>query len=561
MLTAVGRRSGLLGRNIERKREEEEGGRSRPCPVMATPATAAQVTNLYVLAFLALLAAVLYQVYSHLLADAAHDGLALLRSAASGSARQRPSARLLVGVASHLENVEERQAVRRTWKRLAREGEGEAEVLFFAGKRPCDVDEYWRLRRASCEQWSVFVPANANEDAPARPFRVQPSMVRASRAVDGLGFVVMLPIAISQLGVSRRALKMIADEERVAATAKNRAALQNLTVELVNAANSFVEVSANFSKYELDSLPSDDGFVYLPVATDVYSRHFEGVLRLRGTGGEARARLSGLSCNVIWHKTFGDDGLLRFTSALFNGTAQPFSQRACPLASMTYTVPDLHEIRQLIGARDTQNKCQLNKNKNLQPRLVEENEDHSDVVHVPELVDTPSNVPLAALGFLKLATAKYDFEFVALTTDRTFLAVDRLLTQLQSNAVPPERSWRSSFRRQVEVPRSGEWAERNYHSSHYPIMPADTGSVLSRDLAGYLARNAQFLSPFSTLSASLAVWLAPLAPEALEDGKWAQENGSGCTQATVAYGPVWDKDSMMQCWDNYQRCHTICKCS
>ena len=530
---------------------------------MTTPATAAQVTNFYVLAFLALLAAVLYQVYSHLLADAAHDGLALLRSAA---ARQRPSARLLVGVASRLENVDERQAVRRTWKRLAREGE--AEVLFFAGERPCDVDEYWRLRRASCEQWRVFVPANANEDAPARPFRVQPSMVRAGRAVDGVGFVVMFPITVSQLGVSRKALKMVADEERSAATAQNRAALQNLTVELVNAANSFVEVSANFSKYELDSLPSDDGFVYLPVATDVYARHFEGVLRLNwgaaaaaAAAARAGARGARLSCNVIWHKTFGDDGLLRFTSALFNGTALPFSQRTCPLASMTYTVPDLHEIRQLLGARDTQNKCQLNKNKNLQPRLVEENEDHSDVVHVPELVDTPSNMPLAALGFLKQATAKYDFEFVALTTDRTFLAVDRLLTQLQSNAVPPERSWRSSFRRQVEVPRRGEWADGNYHASHYPIMPADTGSVLSRDLAGYLARNAQFLSPFSTLSASLAVWLAPLAPETLEDGMWEQENGSGCTQATVAYGPVRDTDSMTQCWDTYKRYNTICECS
>ena len=88
--------------------------------MMATPA---QVTHFYILAFLALLLAVLYQLYNHLLADVAHDGLAyLLRSTVS---QRGASARLLVGVATHLENMEEREAVRRTWKRLSRGRRGE----------------------------------------------------------------------------------------------------------------------------------------------------------------------------------------------------------------------------------------------------------------------------------------------------------------------------------------------------------------------------------------------------------------------------------------------------
>ena len=529
---------------------------------MATPA--AQVTHLYVLAFLALLSAVLYQLYNHLLADAAHDGLAyLIRSATS----RRTSARLLVGVATHLENVEEREAVRRTWKRLSRgrEGEGagagegadESEVLFFSGERPCDVDEYWRLKGGSCRAWHVHVPVNVNENAPLRPFRVQPSMVRPGRAVDGIGFVFKFPVAISQLGISKKALKMFVQrEERLEATAENRAALQNITVELVNAANSFVELSANFSKYELESMQSNDGFVYLPVDVDVYPRHFEGLLKLRG----AMADSNSLSCNIIWYKIFGDDGLVYFTSTLFNDTALPFNQQSCPLVSMTYIVPDIHELRQILGAKDTQNQCQVNKNKNLQTRLVEENEDYADVYHVPGLFDTQSNVPLASLGFIKHAVARYDFEFIALTNDRTFLAVDQIISRLQSNERPTERSWRSSFRRLVKVTRQGEGAEENYQSSHYPILPADTGSVLSRDLAEYLARNAEFLRPFRTLSASLGVWLAPVAPETLEEGEWTQENGS-CSQATVAYGPVWDKAGMVQCWRNYKRCNKICGCS
>ena len=526
---------------------------------MATPGP--QVTHFYVLAFLALLSAVLYQLYTHLLADVAHDGLAYLIRSTTLS--QRTSARLLVGVATHLENVEEREAVRRTWKRLSRgregEGEGESEVLFFSGERPCDVDEYWRLKKGSCRPWNVYVPVNVNEDAPLRPFRVQPSMVRPGGAVDGIGFVFKFPVAISQLGVSKKALKVFAaqNEERLEATAENRASLQNLTVELVNAANSLVELSANFSKYELESIQSNDGFVYLPVDMDVYPRHFEGVLKLRGAMGDS----SSLSCNIIWYKMFGDDGLVHFTSTLLNDTALPFNQHSCPLVSMTYIVPDLHELRQILGAKDTQNQCQVNKNKNLQPRLVEENEDHADVYHVPGLFDTPSNVPLATLGFIKHAVSTHDFEFIALTNDRTFLALDKLIPRLQSNERPlTERSWLSTFRRLVKVTRQGEGAEENYHSSHYPMIPADTGSVLSRDLAEYLARNAEDLGPFSTLSASLGVWLAPLNPETLEEGEWTQENGS-CSQATLAYGPVWDKTDMVQCWTNYKKCNKICGCS
>ena len=538
--------------NLTQAIERTEWNSKREYVGMANPA---QVTSIYALAFLALLSAVLYQLYNHLLAEAAHEGLAfLLRSATLG--QRSPEARLLVGVATQLENVEEREAVRRTWKRLARPG-GDAEVLFFSGERPCDVDEYWRLRRGSCRAWSVHVPVNVNENAALRPYRVQPSMVRPGGAVDGIGFTFKFPVAVSQLGISRKALKLFAEraEERLEATAENRAALQNITVELVNAANSFVELSANFSRYELDSTESNDGFVYLPVDVDVYPRHFEGLLRIRG----GMAHSGGLSCNILWHKIFGEDGLLHFTSTLVNGTALPFSPNSCPLVSMTYIVPDIHELRQILGAKDTQNQCQVNKNNNLQPRLVEENEDYADVYHVPGLFDTPSNVPLASLGFLKHAVAKYDFEFIALTNDRTFLAVDQIATRLLSDEGPSEGSWRSTFRNLVKVTRQGEGAEESYHSSHYPILPADTGSVLSRDLAEYLARNADFLRPFSTLSASLGVWLAPLAPQILEEGEWTQENGS-CSHATVAYGPVWEKEGMVQCWRNYKKCNKICGC-
>jgi hypothetical protein len=511
-----------------------------------------QVIKYYVLAFLLLFAAVLYQIYAHFLADAAHDGLSYLLSTKG----RFPRAQLLVGVASHLGDVDLRNAVRKTWKRLARPGE--AEVLFFTPERLCAIDEYWRLRKNSCQPWNVFVPVNINENVPVRPYRVQPSMVRPSRATDGMGFVFKFPISVTQLGVSKKALRIWAKKiaPRVDAPFQERAAFPNLTVEMINAKNGYVELSANFSAVELETIPSDDGFVYLSVDEETYPRDFEGILRLthpmsmHGGGG-------GLSCNIIWNHMFGDDGLVYFTTMLTNTTSLPFNQFSCPLVTFTYQVPDLQELRQVMGARDTQNKCQFNKNLNLMPRLVEEMEDFGDVVHVPELSDTPSNLPLAALGFFRHAVDNYDFDYLAVTSDRAFLAIDQLMPRLQNS---DEGTWRSSFRRLVAVNRYGDEAETNYHSSHYPVIPAETGSVLSRDLVDFLARNSESFSPFSSVSASLGVWLAPVSPETLDEGEWTSGN-STCTQATVAYGPVWDKNGMMECWKNYRKCNKMCECS
>ncbi len=514
-----------------------------------------QVTRYYLSAFLLLLAAVAYQVYTHLLADAAHDGLAFLVSS-----RQLPRVQLLVGVASHLENVDQRQAVRRSWKRLARPAE--TEVIFFAPERLCDVDDYWRLRRASCQPWNIFVPVNINENVPVRPYRVQPSMVRPSRSVDGVSFMLKFPVAVTQLGISKRALKLWASrsrQPRPGTPLHERAVFPNITVEIVNARNGFTEISANFSLVELETIPSDDGFVYLRVDEETYPRNFEGILRispsLSPVGGH-----SGLSCNLIWNKMFGEDGLVYFTNMLMGSTALPFSTNSCPLATMTYQVPDLLELRQIMGARETQNKCQANKNRNLQGKLVEEMEDFGDVLHIPDLVDTPSNLPLAALGFFRHAIASYNFDYLVLTHDRAFLAIDQLLPRLQSAELSSEAIWRSNFRRLEPVTRHGEDAEIAYHSSHYPPLPAASGSVLSYDLVRYLSDNADALSSFSGVSASLGVWLAPLNPQTLDEGEWTNGNET-CSRATVAYGPIWDKERMKECWNNYKKCNKICECS
>ena len=445
----------------------------------------------YFLSFVALLAAVSYQTYNHLL----RDSLVHYFIRGSTGSEVHP---LVIAVASRLDRVEQRQAIRKTWKRLATESS--TPFLFFSPERHCPIDEYWRVRRSVCQPWNVFVPANLNEEVAIKPYRVQPSMVGPSAASDGIGFVLKFPVSFTQLGLSKKALKAWADAtEKLNVSsdedgdAETRHLLRNLTVELVNAKNGDVETSANFSLFELRTVPSDDGFMYLNVdgSPDIYPRGFEGILRVTGLGPDVVR--GNLSCNVIWNKMFGEDGLLDYTGLYHEGRPDsvPFHTSTCPLVTAIYHIPDLLELRQVLMARDTQNKCQENKNRNLQGKLVEEAEDYGDQYLVSDLTDTDDNMPLAMLGLFSHVIKTFGhFEHLLVTSDDSFVAVDQLLPKLQQFS---QRTWRSNFRRFVPVQRSGESAERRYHSSQYPLLPAKSGSVLSKDLVEYLVRLDQIL--------------------------------------------------------------------
>lgn len=73
-----------------------------------------------------------------------------------------------------------------------------------------------------------------------------------------------------------------------------------------------------------------------------------------------------LSTNQVWNKIFGEDGLIQFTTLSRHGQVQPFHRNSCPLVTLIYQIPDLLELRQITAARETQNRCQINHNANLQ---------------------------------------------------------------------------------------------------------------------------------------------------------------------------------------------------
>ncbi len=477
-------------------------------------------------------------------------------------ARSRPRVPVLFAVSTRHDRLRQRRLVRATWKTLV--PPGHARFFFFGGERPCDVDPYWRIRPGSCVPWNVFVPASINEGFPVRPCRVSPSRLGLGPPVDGVGFRLKFPVSITQLGVSRRALQQFVSSlprsGREEGHGKNlkaaRHLFRNLTVDLLDPLTDDVHVSANFSRVEMASTQSDDGFVYAKVPEDTYGRHFEGAVRVRG---DVLALNASLACNVIWNKMFGEDGVVPPESMWFSGTSRPASAAACPLVTFIYHIPDMSELRQMVNSRETQNKCQRNKNRNMASKIVEELEDYDDLHLVPGVLDTEEARPAALLGFLEHALERFDFDFVVVTDDEAFLAAD-LLTNDVLGDFTPDDSWRSAFRRRVPVRHYGEFPETRYQGSEYPALPSEAGSVISRSLAEQLVRNAGWLLPAQDLPSSLAVWLAPFAPYLVEDAEFSVDNRT-CSEAIKAFGPVASEKAFKTLWENYERCRSMCSCS
>ena len=467
---------------------------------------------------------------------------------------------LVIAVASNLKDLDRRNAIRKTWKTLA--SAEDAKVFFVMAEHPCPIDPYWRLRETGCTSWQVSVPQNANDNMLVRPMRVVPSMVRPGVARDGIGFNVRFPVVIDHLAVAKRALS-----EYFASSGKQG----NLTVDLMDAVTNDVLATVNFTRKDLTSIPGDDGFIYKPSTNHNCPRGFDGKVRIRN----ADMTTKGLSCNLHWIRPFGEDGPLVWTSVLQSGQALPFDPHACLLVSLVYRIPDLTELRQITNARATQNKCQESKNTNLAAKLVEESEDNDDDVFiVSDLVDTKENLALAVASFARWLTDPHtyhsshtplEFDFLLITEDTAFIALDQLIPKLRFPYSGGEMAaFRSRFKFFQPVKYFGsESVETKYVSQTYPPMPADAGSLLSRDLVHFLAAISQshlFSGFSSSLSASLAIWLAPASPNYLDDASWSLNNNS-CSGSSMAAGPFVAKGALTEVWTNYLKCGKICSCT
>lgn len=189
-------------------------------------------------------------------------------------------------------------------------------------------------------------------------------------------------------------------------------------------------------------------------------------------------------------------------------------------------------------------------------------EDFDDILFIPDTLDVSEYEPNVLLKFLKLSLKLYAYDYLLITDDQTFLALDQLIQKMDHHgSIGGDHTWRANFVRNRPVPRYGYSSpEKSWQSGYYPMMPTSTGSVISRNLVEYLAHNADWLGSFGSIPASLAIWLSPLNPIYIEDPDWGADNRSCTNPNLVAYGPVYEAEDMVKKWNKYITCGKLCQC-
>ena len=156
-----------------------------------------------------------------------------------------------------------------------------------------------------------------------------------------------------------------------------------------------------------------------------------------------------------------------------------------------------------------------------------------------------------------------NFNYLLITNDKSFIAIDQVLPRLASGSPTFFRTkeFRSRFKYLLPVTYHGLAPETSYVSNTYPPVPADSGSLLSKDLVRFLSTSSKsgLLKTFSSIEKSLSIWLAPAGPQYIDDYGWNLDNKT-CSVHSMAAFPFDEPKLMMQAWKNYLACGKMCAC-
>ncbi|EGD74133.1 hypothetical protein PTSG_06143 [Salpingoeca rosetta] len=191
--------------------------------------------------------------------------------------------------------------------------------------------------------------------------------------------------------------------------------------------------------------------------------------------------------------------------------------------------------------------------------IKQEMREHGDVVVVPHLQDTYRSLPRKLLGVYTYASAA-GAQFVLKTDDDTFLNIPEIVAQLEKKEVTAtSKLWWGSFRCDWPVERTGKWAESHFPGRVYPPFACGSGSVVSGDLAVWLAQSAGGLHDFQGEDVSLGIWLQAVTPTIVQDGRWQCFGADvACKEDTLLSSPEHSPTDLMKRFGEWKRCGSFC---
>ncbi|KAM9329682.1 UDP-GalNAc:beta-1,3-N-acetylgalactosaminyltransferase 2 [Gastrophryne carolinensis] len=449
-----------------------------------------------------------------------------------------PSPRYLlaIGILSARQHRPLRDAIRNTW------GSGSSQrpfLRFIIGSEPCPVPPEDREDPYSCRQLNITSPVLHREI----PAFAGPRPVSSAHQQLSVTFRVLHPIIVTRLGAWCPGVS------------------RNFSVRLFQAEHEeplygarFTSLSPGSPAHLTPNSPASGAEIcYKPVEQFILPEGFHGTVRWDSHDSE------GLPMWDAHGVTLNDGGgVLRLVVAEEGLLPYDFSQGAEGIAGgFVYAIHDAELLLQRLHARPRRLKEYRAALEAEEAELREESRAHGDMVFV-DVVDTYRNVPRKLLLFYRWLVDSIDFDFLLKTDDDCFVDLDRVLGALEAGRLRGPDAWWGNFRLNWGVDRTGKWQELEYVSPAYPPFTCGSGYVVSRDVAHWLAANAQRLKTYQGEDVSMGIWMSAIGPRRYQDDGWLCEKEC---RAGMLSSPQHSPQELAELWQRKGRCGMPCGCA
>ena len=159
---------------------------------------------------------------------------------------------------------------------------------------------------------------------------------------------------------------------------------------------------------------------------------------------------------------------------------------------------------------------------------------HGDLLLLPDLRESYSNLTRKVLASFVALDEKLDFSFLLKCDDDTFVLLDTVAMELGQRSHRQRLYW-GFFNGRANVKRRGKWEEKGWFlCDRYLPYALGGGYVLSSDLVRRIVVNAEFLDFYNSEDVSVGVWLSAYTAERRHDVRFNTEwKSRGCRNAHI----------------------------
>ena len=162
--------------------------------------------------------------------------------------------------------------------------------------------------------------------------------------------------------------------------------------------------------------------------------------------------------------------------------------------------------------------------------LNSEQHTYNDLLLLPSLQESYSNLTRKVLYSFITLDQRYDFSYLMKCDDDTFIVLKTVLRELSERTLQKKSLYWGFFDGRAHVKKQGKWSEKEWFlCDRYLPYALGGGYILSHDLVSRISLAADGLQLYNSEDVSVGVWLSPYEAERRHDVRFDTEFVSrGC---------------------------------